>query len=113
MSFIGNDKIEIRRREQVLVFVVDKQGLYGADNNLSTSPLIPVFLVDDVLVVIRQISFERLVSLIFKLKTINKEQHTSSIARFQEQFNDGSGSQGLSCTRSHFKQEPVLTILYC
>ncbi len=41
VRFVRDDEIEVGRREELLVLVVEQQGLHGSDDNLRASPVVP------------------------------------------------------------------------
>ena len=47
VRFVGNDQIEIGRRKELLVLVVEQQRLHGGDDDLGLAPVVAVLLVDD------------------------------------------------------------------
>ena len=52
MGFVGDDEVEVGRREELLVFVVEEQRLDGGDDDLGLAPVVAVLLVDDGLEVV-------------------------------------------------------------
>ena len=47
VGFVGDDQVEIGRREEPLVLVVEEQRLHGGDDDLRPPPVVAVLLVDD------------------------------------------------------------------
>ena len=54
VRFVGDHQVEVGRREELLVLVVEEQRLHGGDDDLRAVPVVPVLLVDDRLEVGRQ-----------------------------------------------------------
>ena len=113
VRFVGDDEIEVGRREELLVLVVEEQGLHGGNDNLGASPVVPVLFVDHGLIVGRQHVIEGLLGLILQLKTINQKQYAPHVARTQKQLDDGGGGEGLAGAGGHLEQETVFAIADC
>ena len=113
MRLVGDDQIEVSRREELLVLVVEEQGLHGGDDNLGAPPVVTVLLVDHGLVVGRQYRSKGLLGLVLQLKTIHQEQHAAHVARTQKKFDDGGGGQGLAGAGGHLEQKPIFAVAHC
>ncbi len=110
MRFVGDDQIEVGRRKELLVFVVEEQRLHGGDDDLGVPPVVAVFLVDDRLVVVGQQRGEGLLRLIFQFQPIDQEQDAPGVAGAQKELDDGGGGQRLAGAGGHFEQEAVLAV---
>lgn len=108
MRFVGDDEIEIRRGEELLVLVVEEQGLHGGDDSLRASPVVPVFLVDHGLVVGGKDRGEGLPGLVLQFKAIHQEEDAADIPGTQKELDDSGGGQGLAGAGGHLEQEVVM-----
>ena len=106
-------EIEVGRREELLVLVVEEQGLHGGDDDLRAAPVVPVLLVDHRLKVGGQRCCEGLLGLVLQLKAIHEEQDAPYVAGTEKQLDDGGGGQCLSGTGGHLEQEAVLAFADC
>ena len=59
VRFVGDDEVEVGRREELLVLVVEEQRLHGGDDDLRPPPVVAVLLVDDRLEVVRRAARRR------------------------------------------------------
>src|SRR5450756_658841 len=85
VRFVGDDEIEVGRREELLKLVVEEQGLHGGYDNLRASPVVPVLLVDHRLKVGGEHRCEGLLGLVLQLKAIHKEQNAPHVAGTEKQ----------------------------
>ena len=108
MRFIGDDQIEIGRREQAAVFVVEQQRLHGGDDDFRLAPVVAAFLVDDRAVVVFQIGDESLVCLVFEFEAVDEKEHAPGVAGAQEELDDGRRRQCLAGAGGHFEQEAAV-----
>ena len=113
MRFVGDDEIEVGRREQLLVLVVEQQGLHGGDDNLGAPPVVPVLFVDHRLKVGGEHGGEGFLGLVLQLKAIDEEQHAAHVAGTQKQLDHGGGGEGLAGAGGHLEQETVFAIADC
>ena len=107
VRLVGNHQIEVGRREQALVFVVEQQRLHGGDDDLGAAPVVAVFLVDDGLEVGGQQARKGLFGLVFEFEAIDQKQHPPGVAGAQVQLDDGGGGEGLAGAGGHLEQEAV------
>ncbi len=111
VRFVGDDQVEIGRREELLVLVVEQQRLDGGDDDLGAPPVVAVLLVDDRLEVGGQQRGEGLLGLVLQFEAVHQEQHAAGVAGAEEQLDDGGGGQGLAGAGGHLEQEAVLAVL--
>ena len=111
MRFVGNDQVKVRRREQLLILVVEQQRLHGGNHDFGFAPVVAALFVNDRLVIVGQHLGKRLVGLVFQLQPIDQKEHALDIARAQEQLDDRGRRQGLARARRHLEQKPILPIL--
>ena len=110
VRFVGDDEIEVGRREELLVLVVEEQRLHGGDDDLRASPVVAVLLVDHRLEVGGQHRGEGLLGLILQFEAIHEEQHAPGVAGAEEELDDGGGGQRLAGAGGHLEQEAVLAV---
>jgi hypothetical protein len=84
MGFIGNHKVEVSGRKNVLVFIVEQERLHGTDDDFRVSPIVPILFEDNGLVVVCEQSREGLLGLVFKFQPIDEEKNSSRVARLKE-----------------------------
>ena len=111
VRFVGDDQVEIGRREELLVLVVEEQRLHRGDDDLRAPPVVAVLLVDHRLEVGGQQRGEGLLGLILQFEAIHQEQHAPGVAGAEEELDDGGGGQGLAGAGGHLEQEAVLAVL--
>ena len=111
VRFVGDDEVEVGRREELLVLVVEEQRLHRGDDDLRAPPVVAVLLVDDRLEVGGQQRGEGLLGLILQFEAIHQEQHAPGIAGTEEELDDGGGGQRLAGAGGHLEQEAVLAVL--
>ena len=111
MGFVGDDEVEIGRREEPLVLVVEEQRLDGGDDDLGAPPVVAVLLVDDRLEVGGEQRAESLLGLIFQFEAVHQEENAAGVAGAQKQLDDGGGGEGLAGAGGHLEEEAVLAFL--
>ena len=111
VRFVGDDQVEVGRREELLVLVVEQQRLHGGDDDLRPPPVVAVLLVDDRLEVGGEQRDEGLLGLVLQFEPVHEEQHAPGIAGAEEELDDGGGSQRLAGAGGHLEQEAVLAVL--
>ena len=84
MRLVRNHEVEIRRREEAAVLVVELEGLDGADDDLRAAPIVAALLVDDRPEVGREQRREYLPRLLLQLESIHQEENSLCIAGAQE-----------------------------
>ena len=92
MGLIRDDKVEVGRREEALVFVVEEQRLNGRDDDLGASPVITALLVDDCFVVVLEDLVELLYRLSLQFKAVDEEQHPAGVPCAEEELDEGGGN---------------------
>src|ERR1019366_8806912 len=110
VCFVGDDEIEVGRREELLVLVIEEQGLDGGNNDLRTSPVVAVFLVNDRLKVGGQLKGQGLLGLVLQFQAVHEEEHAAGIAGTQEELDDGGCGQRLSGASGHLEEKSVLAV---
>ena len=113
VRFIRNDEIEVGRREELLILVVEEQGLDGGDDNLCVAPVIPALLVNHRLAVGGEQCHKSFPGLVFQFETIHQEQHAPGVSRTKKKLDDCGGSQGLAGAGGHLEQETITAFLEC
>ena len=112
VGFVGNDQVEIGRREEPLVLVVEEQRLHRGDDDFRPPPVVAVLLVDHRLKVGGQQRREGLLGLILQFEAIHQKQHAPGIAGTEEELDDGGGGEGLAGAGGHLEQEAVFAVLH-
>ncbi len=107
VSFVRDDEVEIGRRKELLVFVIEEQRLDGGDDDLGVPPVVAIFFVDDALVVVREDLLESLERLVFEFEPVHEEDDAAGVAGAEEELDDGGGGEGLAGARGHFEQKAV------
>jgi len=116
VRFVGDDQIEVGRRKELLVLVVEKQRLHRGDNNLRASPVVAVLFINNRFEVGRQKAQRRIclpAGLNLQFEPVHQEQDALGVARMQEELDDGGGDEGLSGAGGHLEQEAVLAFADC
>ena len=111
VRFVGDDEVEVGRREEPLVLVVEEQRLHRGDDDLRAPPVVAVLLVDHRLEVGGQQRGEGLLGLVFQFEAVHQEQHAPGVAGAQEELDDGGGGQRLAGAGGHLEEEAVLAVL--
>ena len=111
VRFVGDDQVEVGRREELLVLVVEEQRLHGGDDDLRPPPVVAVLLVDHRLEVGGEQRREGLLGLILQFEAIHQEQHAPGVAGAQEELDDGGGGQRLAGAGGHLEQEAVFAFV--
>ena len=112
MGFVGNDQVEIGRREEPLVLVVEEQRLHRRDHDLRPPPVVAVFLVDDCLEIGGQQRCEGLSGLLLQFEAIYQKQRAPGIAGTEEEFDDGGGSESFTGAGGHLEEKAVFAVLH-
>ncbi len=112
MGFVGDDQVEIGRREKPLVFVVEEQRLHGGDDNLGAPPVVAVLLVNHGLKIGGEQCREGFFGLVFQFEAIHQKQHAPGISGTQEELDDGGGGECFSGAGGHLEQEAVFAFLH-
>ena len=111
VGFVGDDQVEIGRREEPLVLVVEEQRLYRRDNDFRRrqssrfSPCRSPFGSR------RQQRYEGLPCLILQFEAVNQKQYAPGIAGTEEELDNGGGGEGLAGAGCHLEQESVFAVL--
>ncbi len=110
VGLVRDHEVEVRRRKEALVFVVEKQRLHRGDHDFGAAPVVAVLLVDHGLEVGRQQRRKRLLGLVFQFETVHQEEHASGVAGAQEELHHRGGGERLAGARRHLEQEAVLAV---
>ena len=111
VGLVGDHQVEVSWREQPLVFVVEEKGLDGGDDDFGASPVVQFLLVDNGLEVGGEETGEGFIGLILQFEAVHQKKDAAGIAGAQEQFDDGSGGDSLTCTGGHFEEEAIPSVL--
>ena len=111
VRFVGDDEVEVGGRKELLVFIVEEQGLDRGDDDFGVPPVVAIFFVDNTLVVVREDPLESLERLVFQLQPVDEEKHAPGVAGAEEELDDGGGGEGLPGARGHFEKEAVAALL--
>ena len=112
VRLVGDDQVEVRGREQPLVFVGEQQGLHRGDDDLGAAPVVASFLVHDGREVRAEQGGEDLAGLLLQFQPVHQKQHAPRIARAQEQLDDRGRGERLARAGRHLEQEAVVAVGY-
>ena len=113
VRFVGDDEIEVRRRKERLVLVVEQQGLNGGHDDMRAAPVATPFLVDHGVEVVGQVGAEGAPGgLVFQLQAVDQKEHAGGVAGAQEQLDDRGRHQGLAGAGRHLEQEAVAALAH-
>ena len=110
VGFVGDDEVEVGGGEELLVFVVEEEGLDGGDDDFGVAPVVAVFFVDDGLEVGGEEGGEGFFGLVFEFEAVHEEEDASGVSGAQEELDDGGGGEGFAGAGGHFEEEAVFAV---
>ena len=113
MCLVGDNQIEVSRRKELPVFVVEKQGLNGGDDDFCPAPIIAILFVDDRFAIVRKNGYKGFLCLIFEFKAVNKKENPTGVAGSEKEFDYCSSDKGFTGAGCHFKKKTVFALFDC
>ena len=111
VRLIGDDEVEVCRRKEGLVFIVEQQRLHGGYDDMGAAPVGTPLLVNHGVEVIGQVGDEGTPGgLVLQFQPVDQEENAGGVAGTQKQLDDRGGDQGLAGAGGHLEQEPVAAL---
>ena len=110
MGLVGDDESEVRGRKQLLVLVVEEQGLHGTDNDPGLPPIVAFLFVDDCPEVVAEQVIEYLMGLLLQFQAVYQEERAMGVAGTEKELDDGRRGERFTGAGGHLEKKAVIPL---